>query len=127
MIEFMVEDLLHDIDMDGNGEVSIQEFLMLEGEDSLYNDPHNGWVRKRRKEFMNVLDKNHDGIASKDELEAYVNPLNKAMPHQEARQLIGFGDDNGDGVLSLQELLTNSEYYTGSKLYNYAKNIHYDL
>ena len=49
------------------------------------------------------------------------------MPHQEARQLIGFGDDNGDGVLSLQELLTNSEYYTGSKLYNYAKNIHYDL
>lgn len=44
---------------------------MLEGEDSLYNDPHNGWVRKRRKEFMNVLDKNHDGIASKDELEVF--------------------------------------------------------
>ena len=59
--------------------------------------------------------------------QAYVNPLNKAMPHQEARQLIGFGDDNEDGVLSLEELLDNSEYFTGSKLYNYAKNIHDDL
>lgn len=46
------------------------------------------------------------------------------MAEQEARQLISFGDDDEDGKLSLGELLENSQYYTGSKLYNYAKSVH---
>jgi len=46
------------------------------------------------------------------------------MAEQEARQLISFGDDDGNGKLSLDELLENSEFYTGSKLYNYARSVH---
>lgn len=46
------------------------------------------------------------------------------MAGQEARQLIGFGDSDEDGRLTLQEILENSEFYTGSKLYNYAQSVH---
>lgn len=46
------------------------------------------------------------------------------MSQQEARQLILFGDENLNNKLSLDEILENSEYYTGSKLYNYALSVH---
>lgn len=85
------------------------------------------FVLERKKEFVNVLDRNADGVATKDELMAYVSPLNKASAHKEARQLIGFGDDDDDGQLSLLELLRNSSFYTGTKLYDYARNVHDDL
>jgi len=49
------------------------------------------------------------------------------MSEQEARQLLAFGDENEDNLLSLDELLENSEFYTGSKLYNYAQSVHDDL
>ena len=46
------------------------------------------------------------------------------MAEQEAHQLVAFGDENNDEKLSLDELLENSEYYIGTKLYNYAKSVH---
>ena len=58
------------------------------------------------------------------ELERYLDPLNEQSALAEAKQMIGFGDDNENGALEVDELLKNSEFFTGSKLVDYAKAAH---
>nr|CAB3265916.1 45 kDa calcium-binding protein-like [Phallusia mammillata] len=126
MLQYLVEDFLHDMDIDGDGELSIHEYMSV-GSDVDVDTQADEWAQIRKKEFRNVMDVNHDNKVTKDELEKYLDPLSENMAEQEARQLIAFGDDDGDDKLSLDELLENSEFYTGSKLYNYAKSVHDDL
>ena len=60
-------------------------------------------------------------------LQQFLDPLSEANAHTEARQLIDYGDDNGDGKLSAQEVIDNSEFFIDTKLYNYARAVHYEL
>lgn len=57
----------------------------------------------------------------------FLDPLSEANARTEARQLIGYGDDNGDNKLSIKEVINNSEFFIDTKLYNYARAVHYDL
>merc|ERR1712135_218949 len=95
------------------------EFVSL-GADVDLNNLDDIWMKERLKEFETVIDMNKDDVANKEELKRYLNPRSRSSAQQEARQLIGCGDDNYDGKLSLQELLENAEFFIGSKLYNYA-------
>uniref|UniRef100_F7A934 45 kDa calcium-binding protein n=1 Tax=Ciona intestinalis TaxID=7719 RepID=F7A934_CIOIN len=128
MLEYLVQDFLHDmgIDVDGDEVLTIQEYISV-GSDVDVDTQDDDWAKERRNEFRNVIDQNKDGKVTKEELKRYLDPMSEAMAQQEARQLIGFGDENFDMKLSLKELLENSEYYTGSKLYNYARSVHDDL
>nr|XP_026692286.1 45 kDa calcium-binding protein-like [Ciona intestinalis] len=126
MLEYLVQDFLHDMDVDGDEVLTIQEYISV-GSDVDVDTQDDDWAKERRNEFRNVIDQNKDGKVTKEELKRYLDPMSEAMAQQEARQLIGFGDENFDMKLSLKELLENSEYYTGSKLYNYARSVHDDL
>lgn len=122
-LKFLVEDILHDMDTDNSNDITIQEYVAL-SPDTDVDKVNDIWVVARRDEFRNVIDLDKDGLVDVKELEAYLDPLSRTMAGQEARQLIGFGDFNEDGKLTLKEILENSEFYTGSKLYNYAQSIH---
>ena len=58
------------------------------------------------------------------ELERYLDPLNEQSALAEAKQMISFGDADENGTLEVQELIANSEFFTGSKLVDYAKAAH---
>uniref|UniRef100_H2ZFS3 EF-hand domain-containing protein n=1 Tax=Ciona savignyi TaxID=51511 RepID=H2ZFS3_CIOSA len=124
MLEYLVQEFLHDMDTDGDEVLTVQEYISV-GSDVDVDTQDDDWAKERRTEFRNVIDQNSDGKVTKAELK--VTSLSEGMALQEARQLIGFGDENTDFKLSLSELLENSEYYTGSKLYNYARSVHDDL
>ncbi len=53
-----------------------------------------------------------------------MDPQNIQHAESEARHLIGAADLNDDGKLSLKEILDNYFVFVGSKLYNYARNVH---
>lgn len=122
-LQYLVQDILHDMDMDNSNDLTVQEYVAMP-HDADVDALNDIWTVERRKEFREVIDLNKDGIVTVKELEAYLDPLSPTMAGQEARQLIGFGDTNEDGKLTLQEILESSEYYTGSKLYNYAQSVH---
>eukprot|EP00064_Thunnus_orientalis_P014398 superscaffoldBa00002490_g14442 len=62
-------------------------------------------------------------FASADGTE-YMDPMNEHNALNEAKQMIAVADENQNHNLELDEILKYSEYFTGSKLMDYARNVH---
>lgn len=53
-----------------------------------------------------------------------MDPMNEHNALNEAKQMIAVADENQNHSLELEEILKYSEYFTGSKLMDYARNVH---
>ncbi|XP_068160541.1 45 kDa calcium-binding protein [Antennarius striatus] len=127
MLQYMVKEIVRDLDQDSNNKLSLSEFISLPVgtvENQQAQDIDDDWVRERKKEFQEVIDANGDGIVTMEELEEYMDPMNEHNALNEARQMIAVADENQNNQLELEEILKYSEYFTGSKLMDYARNVH---
>lgn len=62
-------------DQDGDKKLTLSEFISLPMgtvENQQAQDIDDDWVRERKKEFEEVIDRNHDGIVTMEELEVGV-------------------------------------------------------
>ncbi|XP_078414185.1 45 kDa calcium-binding protein isoform X2 [Cetorhinus maximus] len=112
---------------DGDKRLTVSEFISLPVgtvENQEAQDVDDDWVKERRKEFEEVIDADRDGIVTMEELEEYMDPMNEYSALNEAKQMIAVADENQDHYLELEEILKYSEYFTGSKLMNYAQSVH---
>lgn len=57
-------------------------------------------------------------------IQEYMDPMNEHNALNEAKQMIAVADENQNHNLELDEILKYSEYFTGSKLMDYARNVH---
>lgn len=127
MLKYMVKEIIRDLDQDGDKELTLSEFISLPMgtvENQQAQDIDDDWVRERKKEFEEVIDSNHNGIVTMEELEEYMDPMNEYNALNEAKQMIAVADENQNHNLELEEILKYSEYFTGSKLMDYARNVH---
>lgn len=127
MLKFMVKEIVRELDKDGDKKLTRSEFISLPAgtvENQKAQDIDDDWVRDRKKEFEDVIDANHDGIVTMEELEEYMDPMNEHNALNEAKQMIAVADENQNHDLELEEILKYSEYFTGSKLMDYARNVH---
>ncbi|XP_019960827.1 45 kDa calcium-binding protein [Paralichthys olivaceus] len=127
MLQYMVKEIVRDLDQDGDKKLTLSEFISLPVgtvENQQAQDIDDDWVRERKKEFEEVIDSNHDGIVTMEELEEYMDPMNEHNALNEAKQMIAVADENQNHNLELDEILKYSEYFTGSKLMDYARNVH---
>ncbi|MCJ8741903.1 hypothetical protein PDJAM_G00076180 [Pangasius djambal] len=127
MLKYMVKEIIRDLDQDGDKELTLSEFISLPMgtvENQQGQDIDDDWVRERKKEFEEVIDSNHNGIVTMEELEEYMDPMNEYNALNEAKQMIAVADENQNHNLELEEILKYSEYFTGSKFMDYARNVH---
>ncbi|XP_023690923.1 45 kDa calcium-binding protein [Paramormyrops kingsleyae] len=127
MLKYMVKEIVRDLDQDGDKKLTLSEFISLPMgtvENQQAQDVDDDWVRERKKEFQEVIDANQDGIVTMEELEEYMDPMNEYNALNEAKQMIAVADENQNHNLELEEILKYSEYFTGSKLMDYARNVH---
>ncbi|XP_037684669.1 45 kDa calcium-binding protein [Choloepus didactylus] len=127
MLQFMVREIVRDLDQDGDQRLSLSEFVSLPAgtvENQQGRDMDDSWVRDRRKEFEELIDTNHDGIVTMEELEGYMDPMNEFSALSEAKQMIAIADENQNQHLEPEEVLKYSEFFTGSKLVDYARSVH---
>lgn len=127
MLKYMVKEIVRDLDQDGDKRLTLSEFISLPVgtvENQEAAEIEDEWVRERKKEFEEVIDSNRDGIVTMDELEEYMDPMNEHNALNEAKQMIAVADENQNHNLELDEILKYSEYFTGSKLMDYARNVH---
>lgn len=127
MLTFMVKEIIRDLDQDGDKKLTVSEFISLPVgtvENQEAQDIDDDWVKERRKEFEDVIDANGNGIVTMEELVEYMDPMNEHSALNEAKQMIAVADENQDHYLELEEILKYSEYFTGSKLMNYAQSVH---
>lgn len=104
----LVDDLLRQFDEDGDDHLTIDEFSEVSADD--LDDKWRKYVitktvKQREEEFKRLLDTNKDGKADRSELLTYVDPRHPRHALQEAATLIEAADQNGDGALSLNEVI----------------------
>ncbi|ESN92198.1 hypothetical protein HELRODRAFT_89801 [Helobdella robusta] len=123
MIQKMALDLLEKFDMDEDGVITEYEFV-----NPTYRfqpeELDEETKKQRSLEFKNSIDQNRDGVVNLEELKLYVDPRNLNRILSETQNLILMSDEDGDGRLSLAEVLENSELFLGSKMIDASRNFH---
>jgi len=95
------EELLQELDTDGNGELSLEEFgaAWWRREQSKLEDD----FEEQLKLAFNVFDVNGDGQISADELRGILTTMGEVMTNEEVDALLAECDVDGSGVIDMQE------------------------
>ncbi|XP_010841600.1 PREDICTED: reticulocalbin-2 [Bison bison bison] len=123
MTEFVIQEALEEHDKDGDGFVSLEEFLGDYRRDpTASEDPE--WILVEKDRFMNDYDRDADGRLDPQELLSWVVPNNQGIAQEEARHLIDEMDLNSDRKLSEEEILENQDLFLTSEATDYGRQLH---
>ncbi|KAM3922317.1 reticulocalbin-2 isoform 2-T2 [Leptodactylus fuscus] len=121
MLEFVIEGALEEHDKDGDGFVSLDEYLGEYSQDPATEDPQ--WLIIERDRFENDYDKDGDGKLNPTELLSWIVPNNVGVSQEEANHLIESIDYDGDGKLSEAEILQNRDIFLTSEATDYGRQL----
>ncbi|XP_014749695.1 PREDICTED: 45 kDa calcium-binding protein-like, partial [Sturnus vulgaris] len=110
MLHFMVQEIIRDLGNPAFYGICAHEFLVL-----------CGFIGRVCTAMAAALHGAGDHPGPGQE---YMDPMNEHNALNEARQMIAVADENQNHQLELDEILKYSEYFTGSKLMDYARNVH---
>ncbi|PUZ37085.1 hypothetical protein GQ55_9G089400 [Panicum hallii var. hallii] len=95
-----LNDMMSEVDMDGNGIIDFQEFQSL-----IARKMKDGDGDEELKEAFEVLDKDQNGFISPNELRTVMINLGEKMTDQEVEQMIREADTDGDGLVNYDEFV----------------------
>lgn len=111
--------VLKEKDVDGNGELSFQEYVGDRGQGK-----DKDWLVSEKDRFDSDLDKNEDNSLGKEEILAWIIPSNEEIATDEVDHLFSGADENGDEQLSFEEVLNNHDLFVGSEATDYGDHLH---
>ncbi|KAF8774001.1 Calumenin like protein [Argiope bruennichi] len=119
MQDIVITETIEDIDKDGDGRISLQEYIgdMYSGGEE--DEPE--WVKNERDQFKTYRDKNNDGYMDKDEVKEWILPSDYNHSEAESLHLIHEADDNKDSKLSKEEILDNYDLFVGSQATDFGE------
>uniref|UniRef100_A0A8B9NYC3 Reticulocalbin-2 n=1 Tax=Apteryx owenii TaxID=8824 RepID=A0A8B9NYC3_APTOW len=123
MTDFVIQEALEEHDKDGDGFVSLEEFLGDYRRDpTAREDPE--WILVEKDRFVNDYDKDNDGRLNPQELLSWIVPNNQGIAQEEALHLIEEMDLNDDKKLSEAEILKNQDLFLNSEATDYGRQLH---
>ncbi|XP_074956050.1 reticulocalbin-2 isoform X1 [Phalacrocorax aristotelis] len=123
MTDFVIQEALEEHDKDGDGFVSLEEFLGDYRRDpTAREDPE--WILVEKDRFVNDYDKDNDGKLNPQELLSWIVPNNQGIAQEEALHLIEEMDLNDDKKLSEAEILKNQDLFLNSEATDYGRQLH---
>lgn len=123
MKDVVVDETLQDIDKDGDGAVSLEEYLGdLYPESEKEKDAEEPeWVKTEREHFHEFRDKNKDGKMDRDEVKDWIIPPDYDHVEAEARHLVREADSDGDGELTKEEIVEKHDVFVGSQATDFGE------
>ena len=106
-----VEQMVSAIDVDGNGEVEFDEFIIL----MVQQLKKENMAEEELVEVFKVFDKNGDGAIGMDDLIARFAELGDPISENDARDMIRFCDVDDDGEFNFTEFVKVMMYDTEDK------------
>ncbi|KAG0547651.1 hypothetical protein BDA96_01G098500 [Sorghum bicolor] len=95
-----LNDMMSEVDTDGNGIIDFQEFLSL-----IARKMKDGDGDEELREAFEVLDKDQNGFISPIELRTVMTNLGEKMTDEEVEQMIREADTDGDGQVNYDEFV----------------------
>ena len=115
MKDIVAKETMEDLDTDGDGYIDINEYINdMIGPN--HEGPEPSWATTQRKRFYTERDIDEDGKMNQDEVREWLMPDESENIISEARRLVQDSDDNRDGVLSKDEILTHYERFVSSRV-----------
>ncbi|KAL5217663.1 hypothetical protein ABZP36_018347 [Zizania latifolia] len=98
--EAELQDMIKDVDADGNGVIDFHEFLNLMAHKMPDADSEDAL-----REAFNLIDKDRNGYICADELRHVMGNLGEKLTDQEVADMIKEADLDGDGLISYKEFV----------------------
>ncbi|XP_022106337.1 calumenin-B-like isoform X1 [Acanthaster planci] len=119
----VVQETLEDVDKDGDGKISLEEYI-----GDMYRENNDGaeepeWVKTEREQFAQFRDKNHDGFMDLEEVGEWILPTEYDHIEAEAKHLIFEADKDKDKKLTKKEIIDNYDLFVGSQATNYGESL----
>ncbi|KAK8709646.1 hypothetical protein V6N13_060659 [Hibiscus sabdariffa] len=95
-----LQDMIKEVDADGNGSIEFSEFLSLMAKKMQESD-----AEEELKEAFKVFDKDLNGYISASELRNVMMKLGEKLSDEEVEQMIKEADLDGDGQVNFDEFV----------------------
>ncbi|CAL8293759.1 unnamed protein product [Boreogadus saida] len=121
MADFTIEDVLIEYDRDGDGFISLTEFIgdVRGNGDSTPSQ----WEVEETVRFKELYDQDKDGKLNPQEQLRWVAPNSYGSAREEALHLVKEMDHDGDGKISEAEVLKNEELFMNSEVTDYGRQL----
>ncbi|VDI64645.1 Hypothetical predicted protein [Mytilus galloprovincialis] len=90
--ESELQDMINEVDIDGNGQIDFEEFLQMMAKKMKDTD-----TEEEMKEAFKVFDRDNNGFISAQELRLVMANLGEKLTDEEVEEMIKEADMNGDG------------------------------
>ncbi|XP_059079403.1 calumenin-B-like [Tigriopus californicus] len=120
MRDIVVQETLEDIDKDGDGKISLEEYIgdMYRGDSG---DAEPDWVKSEREQFEQFRDADKDGFMDLEEVKAWIIPADFDHSEAEAKHLIYESDGDQDGKLTKAEIIDKYDLFVGSQATDFGE------
>lgn len=120
MKDVVVLETIEDIDKDGDGKISLSEYIGdvyegVEGEE----EPE--WVKNEKEQFSTYRDKDGDGFLDFEEVKTWIIPADFDHAEAESRHLIFEADTDADQKLTKEEILEKYDIFVGSQATDFGE------
>jgi calmodulin len=95
-----LNDMINEVDIDGNGRVDFEEFVALMNRRSKETDTEDEVINAFR-----VFDKDANGLISSSELRHLMTTLGDKLTDEEVDEMIREADIDGDGYINYEEFV----------------------
>ena len=98
--EAELQDMINEVDIDGNGTIDFKEFLGLMARKMRDADTEEELI-----EAFKVFDRDGNGLISGNELQHVMNSLGENISQDEVEEMIKEADLDGDGYINYEEFV----------------------
>ena len=95
-----LQDMINEIDADGNGTIDFREFLTM-----MVRKMKDTKIEEELNAAFRMFDRNSDGKISPEELHRFMNEIGETVSPEEIQDMIKEADLNRDGIIDFDEFV----------------------
>lgn len=104
-----IQDMINEVDIDGNGNINFQEYISL-----MARRMRDGDLEEEMKQVFKLFDRDGNGLVGASELKSVMIGIGEKITDDEIDDMIREADKDGDGFISYHEfkdIIENRDYY----------------